>query len=177
MIQTTDKTVFSFGGNDIKGRGRNDIYFLNDKGKQWTKLSDVKLPAKLRNLGITVVVKGKCILLFGGEQDTEKGDHHPWVDSNEIYIFDIKLSKLRKSKMNCPLKGRPKAMTFCKENELAVSGYLREQWKNNKLDSYKFPPQYLVKIMEHYYVTEWIHLIYNNFEMKHFKIRVVDILK
>ena len=176
LVQMEDTSLYTFGGDNLKARGHNDIYYLNKEATEWA-LSEVKLPAKLRNLACTSVVKERFILLFAGEQDPEKGDYWPWEDNYEIYIFDIKQNELRKSRIRCPIKGRAKAMTFIEGNEKTVHGWLRETWKLFNIDDRQYPPHYLVKIMERYYVTEWIHLLYNKYNtMRHFKVRVKDIL-
>ena len=71
-----------------------------------------------------------------------------------------------------------------KQDEFTMTGYVRTTWNECKISSYLFPPNYLLKIMQGYYMNEYVHLFakvtdgwfdYDR-KCKHWKMNLFDII-
>ena len=89
----------------------------------------------------------------------------------------MKEESFRKSKAKCPDTGLYQAFTINNKikDELCVNGFIRRTWKLSDIDDHLYPPQYLIKIINRYYMNEWIHLI-GSYDDTHSNISVFDIL-
>ena len=78
----------------------------------------------------------------------------------EIYVLDIITMKVRKSKINAPSSY---AVTLCVtqniNKQLSTSGFIRKCWTLKEFTGMRFPPVYLIKIVESYVNFEIIHYL------------------
>ena len=135
----------------------------NDK---WKKM-DVTMPNFGRGgFEATVAFKKEYILLF------DRGESHG------IWIYSVHDKKLTKSKLKCPGSySHLQAFSIHnkEDDELAVFGFVRRQWKLSEIADYLFPPYYLLKLMHGFYWNECVHLI-GQYDGKHWRIDIFDIL-
>ena len=62
------------------------------------------------------------------------------------------------------------------ENELLTFGFIRNIWKQNKIGINRFPPQYLIRLIQARITNEYVHLFMNKCN-RHFCIPVTNIVK
>ena len=100
-----------------------------------------------------------------------------YADVNDIYVYSIQDQEISKSGVKTPWTGKCVcfAMNNEQRNELAVFGYVRQQWKISEIDEHLFPPHYIIKIIDRFYLQQYIHLIKPN-NGKHSRIDVFDII-
>ena len=108
------------------------------------------------------------VLLIGG--------YHALEFTNSIWIYSLKAETFKESKIKCPgdRGGKAFVINYPKNDELSVFGYIREQWNISGIDDCLYPPRYLIKIINRYYLNEWIHFI--NKDGAHWKIDVLHII-
>ena len=171
IVKLKDKLI-SFGGfaaGDFLDE-INEYDIINDK---WSKF-EITLPRAMMIDGAALVLKQQFIILFGGVISSGVDDANH-IDN--IWIYSVRDKKFTESKMKCPWKmgGKVLAMNNPKDDEFTVFGYIRSQWRECRIHDQLFPPRYLIKIMNKYYLNEWIHLI-DKISSKHWKINVSDII-
>merc|ERR1712176_338103 len=128
------------------------------------------MPKKLSSFGLTPAINNKFFLVFGGFDVTG-------VAHDEISIYSVLTETFRTSKIKCPTKGDVAAITINNKehDEMAVFGYIRHQWKVSAIPDHYFPPQYLLRMMSSYYLTETIHLMDRD-SGEHWKMSSLDII-
>ena len=162
--------VFAFGGY-LGLLGYDDQVVVYDiAANKWHK-GTFRLPMKMCSFGCTKVLNGQYVILFGGGTSTR-------MSTDDIWIYDVKNTTFTKSKIKCPRTGQYMAFTISdqRRNQMEVFGYVRSQWLTSQIDDHLFPPEYLIKIIGKYYLTEEIHLFYYHGGNSHWKIDVFAIL-
>ena len=101
----------------------------------------------------------------------------------EVKIIDLENKEARLSKMRTPnqrgecyyhaILGNANI-----EGEIVSNGYIRDCWNKNKdeMEDVRFPPIYLIKIIEKYCCNKEVHLFESGGKMKHWKIEINQIL-
>ena len=150
----------------------NDLLEYDVINNKWTEMK-VKLPKRMLSFGCLAVMKGKYILLFGGEGARSN-------EFDDIWIYCVVNGSFTKSTVKCPVKGAFKAFVITDElkDELSVYGFIRNLWKVASISEHLFPPQYLIKIIDKYHHNEDVHVIsgrHSHFG-KHWKMNVFQIL-
>ena len=158
-----------FGGLDMSDTALRTVYEYSITNNVWNKL-DTKVPSLLSLFGGTAIFRDQFIILFGGEK---KG-----VPINDIWIYCVKNQSFKKSNIKCPFKGQCQAFTYNddRKDELTIFGYFRAKWSKCGMANHLFPPTYLIKIVNKYYLNQWIHLLFIKWNNFHWKIDIYDIL-
>ena len=84
--------------------------------------------------------------------------------------------------MQCPSKfGTWEAITVNDKtrDELVVFGFVREGWKLSEIADHLYPPRYLIKMMNRYFLNEYVHLISignHSSYGEHWRMGVFDII-
>ncbi len=127
------------------------------------------MPEKLIAFGLTAVLNDEYVLLFGGQTNGKLHD--------DIWIYSVRDEKFKRSNLKCPRKGEFEAITVCDKvkDEVITTGFVRGQWRLCGIGDHLFPPQYLIKLMNSYYLNEFIHL-FGCWSGEHWKINVFDIV-
>eukprot|EP01084_Bolivina_argentea_P283231 485024_1 len=135
----------------------------------WSKIS-IKLPTGLGKIKAVVTRDDKYVVMFGGNID---GLAHAYT--NDIYVLDVKMMKLLKCSVKCPVSHviHTAILNDCNAEELITFGFVRDTWKNKQYSHILFPPFYLIKLVQFYYWKDEIHLFWNSC---HWKKSVDDIL-
>eukprot|EP01084_Bolivina_argentea_P279150 477202_1 len=164
----SQKTVLMFGCYVWSKKYFDDIYEYKIEHSKWYKLP-IKLPKKYWTECINVI-QNKFVLLLGGYNDSD-GYH------DDIFIFSIKDRTFKKSTIKCPRESTYASvvMNDQKRDEKIVFGFVRKQWKVSKISDHCFPPLYLIKLMNAYYLNEFIHLL-DKQDGSHWKISTLDIV-
>lgn len=166
--------IMIFGGREQTQSKDGDIVDqiceYDVKTSKWIKLG-IKLPQPLYSMGCTEAVNGQYVLIFGGK----KCDSSTNVQTHDIWIYSVKHQTFRKSKIRCPSKYKCQAIAVREgiRDELCVFGFARVVWKNEKITDSIFPPRYLLKLINRFYLDEYIH-IFSGWD--HWRINVFDIL-
>eukprot|EP01084_Bolivina_argentea_P139952 246150_1 len=147
----------------------DEIYSYSTVNHTWTQLN-IKLPEKICNFGCSVACNGEYVIILGGITDTDF--------SKNIYVIDMRNIKIMKSKVVCPVSKGFDSVIINDEikRELIVFGYVRKCWKNEKMISMLFPPQYIIKMIQLWYLNEYVHLFQYASAKNHWKILVDDII-
>ena len=157
--------VLIFGGFYEEWLDSIHQYSISDNS--WKRLK-VTMPKPMRDFGVTSIMDGRYVLLFGGRTENEDFEH--------IYIYSVHDETFRLSKVVSPKKGKCHviAVNDKEKEELSVHGFVRYQWRYLQINEQLFLPKYLVQIIRRYYHQEFIHLvsIYG-----HWKIDVFDIIQ
>eukprot|EP01084_Bolivina_argentea_P152799 266458_1 len=164
-----------FGGGIYGKPGYVDYILQFDAAtNQFSKLP-LRLPKGIADICTVTTNDNQCVLMFGGFYITNEYV----VESDDIYIYSIKTQKVWQSSMKCPVKGQFSGSTCIGNNEknekdmLSVHGFMRESWT---IMNVCFPIN-LLKIMDKYYMTEWVYLIEHRTgdEKNLYKITTLDI--
>eukprot|EP01084_Bolivina_argentea_P283230 485020_1 len=131
----------------------------------WSKIA-IELPSGLRKIKAVVTRDDKYVLMFGG---------HDFGWTNDIFVLDVKMMKLLKCTVKCPVSHviQTAILNDCNAEELITFGFVRDSWKNKQYSHILFPPFYLIKLVQFYYWKDEIHLFWNSC---HWKKSVDDIL-
>ena len=166
LVQFKNKLLV-FGGLDTSNKALGTIHEYSIQHNSWNTL-DIKCPPGLSSFGATTVLKEQFVILFGGEKQAE-------IATDDIWIYSIQTQAFRKSKVKCPINGQFHAFSYNDDerDERTVFGYIREFFQN--ISDIKFPPIYLIKIIDKYFLNEWIHLFFFGWDSLHWRIDVCDI--
>ena len=96
-----------------------------------------------------------------------------------IWIIDLVLLKVRKSKIVCPLKkGYFHAVVNSEDiyDEIICNGYIRKYWNRDNQGTLRILPMYLIKLIQSYFSDQIIHLFETYSKIGHWKIKMNDIL-
>ena len=178
-----DTRILLFGGI-LNYEASNLIYEYNILQNEWNLLS-FTMPKGRSSFGCISVLNGKYVVLFGGScydwtfsRDRERYLH------DDIWIYYVKSKRFVMSDIKCPEKGGFEAvkMNDHKLDEITVTGYVRNTWNEFKISSHLFPPNYLIKVMQRYFMNEYVHLFQKDSgdwdlrEYKHWKMNLFDII-
>lgn len=134
----------------IDGKNNIWIYGINEYQQRW-----IRLGATLRTSKESAYILSnddRYLIIFGDS-----------CDDDSILIYDLEQRNLFKSKINCPAKGKVNAvlMSNCIDNNLVMSGYLRQDIMNNH-GLIGFMPMDIINLLTMFYVTpyssDYIHL-------------------
>ena len=95
-----------------------------------------------------------------------------------IRILDTKSMEIRKSLIqgpSCSFKAILIGNT--KRRHLVTYGYSRRIWNEYKMGMGRFPPQYLMKLIEGRFSFEELHLFTRNYSRRCFRVDLDDILR
>ena len=136
--------------------------FLSDKlceydiqNDKWNELK-IRLPDGMCAFRCTSVINQQYILLFGALTMGMRQNK----DLDDIWIYSFGDKTFHRSNIKYPMRGYLKAFTINdKENdEMMVFGYMRNEWKLSDLAGHLFPPRYLIKMIQTYFLNEYVHL-------------------
>ena len=167
LIQLRDKLLL-FGGTTMNSHDIAEIVQYDIKSNKWSKL-DRSMPVKLGLFAATAVLNGQYVITFGGYSQCDETD--------DIWIYSVQDKEFRKSKIRSAITGNCQAFTINNKDkdEKAVFGYIRAEWNESEISDNLFPPRYLIRIINRYYMNEWVHLWSTNYQ-QHCRINVFDIL-
>ena len=169
LVRIKQKLLLFGGSNWNDSKCTDAVHQYDISNNKWTKLN-VKLPAPSCDFGCAPILNGRCVALFGGFN----GHALMWMDDIWIYSIDKKL--FRRSNIKCPNEvAEYQAITIKDKlkNELAVFGFVRNEWNVLQINERLFPPRYLLNIVQKYYLNEVIHLFAGGL---HYAIDVFDIV-
>ena len=170
MVRIKHKILVFGGYNNYQHKYTNNVYEYDMITNKW-RLMSAELPTRgICNMGCIAVLHEQYILLLGGDDFT-----HQFCD--EIWIYSVRKQSFKKSSVKCPEKGPYQAFVVGDErnDQMAVFGYVRNEWCASKMADHLYPPEYLIRIMAKYYLNQEIHLFGYYFGVKHWKINVFDI--
>ena len=163
------KELLLFGGYDYASdvNGHIDTIWKYCIPKQsWIRLN-VKLPQKMNSFGCVITKNQQYIIIMGGFGN---GEYH-----DEIFIFDLKVMKIRESKTKLPFKryfGKAVIMENKEETDLCVHGFVRQAMNKYNINL----PFALISLVGIWTLTEYIHIIQDGAWKEHWKINVDKII-
>ena len=165
LISASNNAILMIGGFQITEF--HEYNFINEK---WLKLK-IKIPHPMYNFGCTTIINNQYIAIFGGCKKRED-DHLNWYYTNEIWIYSVYDKTFKKSNVKCPKQDEYKAFTVNnkKRDEIITFGFIRDQWRQCSLNIQLLPPNYLIRLINSYYLNEWIHLFTNYRRKSHWMI-------
>ena len=159
IAKLKDKIIIIGGNNGFDNVDIHHEYDINQN--KWSRI-DCKLPQLMNGFGCTKILNGQFLALFGGFAIKHDGNdiYEGEKGGDDIFIYSVKKKVFKKSKIKCPNKGGYQAITFCdrKQDKTVTFGYVRSMWLECVMEDHLFPPEYLIRIMFHYYWNECIHL-------------------
>ena len=123
---------------------------------------------KTRDEQFVIILGGKTTFILG-----------KFVD--DIYVLNVKLMIITKSKIKCPEKGEYHGVCVYDEeyeNKLTF-GFIRDCWKGLEFGDVMYPPFYLCKFIQQWFVKETLHLFAKKSTLNqrnHFNIDLDNIL-
>ena len=153
IVRIKDK-ILMFGGRE-PGFNIDGVHEYDINDNKWRTLQ-CKLPIPIDAFGCTSILNGKFVILCGGSTD----DRYNEAKMDDIYIYSVFDQTFMKSKIKCPTEGDYQAFSIHDERKdvFATFGFIRSSWRQCGIRDDLFPPEYLVRIICHYYWNEWIHL-------------------
>ena len=120
------------------------IHKYYKKKDLWTVETIDNAPPLMR-YSCYVFIKGDCMVFFDGHNDG-------------VYLFDLQTNQFTKTSWMMPVCAEFKAIKIDNEENdfLALNGFIRHLCDEN---DYRMLPQYLIKCIGNYYVTEEIYLL------------------
>lgn len=169
VIQISNKNnaqLLAFGGfscNNIRNYHRG-IWHYNLNVNGWTKLR-ANIPKQLQNFGICCI-NNKYVMIFGGYSNGKKSGYEA---NDDIYVYDIDNQVFTTSEIQCPdmqskqVYAYDEVYGFHVEHnvkwEMIANGYTKKIWNESNLQDSLFPPQYLIKIIQGFYMQELVYLL------------------
>ena len=95
---------------------------------------------------------------------------------DDIWIYSVGDKTFHRSNIICAMTGPSETFTINdkKNDEMTVFGYVRNEWKLSDISDQLFPPRYLIKMIQTYFLNEYVHLI--DIFSGHWKCDVFDIM-
>ena len=171
-IKTVGKWIL-FGG--ISGSSQIDTILVYDINTKSWNTSSTKLPKAISSQGCATISNGSIVLLFGGTEGNGEYEN----DIDDIYMYRVKNGDITKLRAKCPMKGynfRAITWTHPRNDGLLVNGWMRCKWKQCEINHQLFPPQYLLKMIERYALTEIIDLFCAR-PLMHYRIEAIQLFK
>lgn len=170
MISHNNNKLIFFGGyNKFELSDDINVYHINNN--KWTS-APCKLPHKRAELATTMVMKDTIILLFGGRNDF-------WQTCDNIYIYSIKHQTIRESQIKMPTNAICECVTI-NDGEHTESvltfGFVRNEWNKCNMYNHMFPPNYIIKLIQSYYIGEEYVILFTSHNKKQYKINALDII-
>ncbi len=167
-------SIFIFGGlnhnilSESNDRYSDQILQYNISTQECTKLS-IPLPRRIMHVCCLQAINGQYILIFGG---CTTGSCY-----NDIYVYSIKREIMTTSTIKCPAKSIFGGIVVNNrlKDEKCVFGYVRCTWKTCKFSNYFTMPYYLLKIINAYYLEEYVYLL-DKITNKHYKMSTLEIV-
>lgn len=166
-IVRINNKILMFGGYD-GDHFLNNVYEYSIETNKWIQLNCI-MPKRMIGFGCVPILNEEYVALFGGGDDVEVDD--------DIFIFSVQNKTFEQSKIKCPLAANFRAFAFNdrKKDKIITFGYMRDVWKQCKINDIFFPPEYLVKIIYGYYWNEFVHLFTND-NADHYIIDILALL-
>ena len=139
-----------------------------------TKLT-LELMIGMANMACFATKDERYIILMGGYWN------HNMFGSfmhDRIYVIDLQCMQVRECNVRCPRNARFYGLVMSNElkENLAVFGFVRKCWNECEMGMDLYPPRYIIKLIQLWFVDEFVHLFEKTTE-NHWKISVDDILK
>ena len=152
-----------------RGQGSNGIMRRFTAGRIYVRklLSSVAV-SFMHSLVASAVVctnDGRYIIILGGFYQRKERC------ANDIYYTDVEGQKIMKNVARCRSGDKMKEYvdkSFAViprhevSDEMSVSGFIRNLWKEKGFDEIRYPPQYLIEIISGYYQNEMLYLFRGN---------------
>lgn len=175
LLKLKDKLI-AFGAYDGHGNFSNDLIEYDIYYNKWSIRYNF-IPTFINAHIAVTILNDQFIILFGGYHKSITNDASIW------YCTFSNMTHFTESIVKCPGdSSRAFVFTFhdAKYDELIVFSFIKVEWNESAISKDLFPPNYIVKLMQKYYMNQWIHFIdLDPFGNKglHWKIDVFDILR
>ena len=100
-----------------------------------------------------------------------------------IWIIDLEKMNMRKSQMDLPYTSascyyHATIGNYNEADKILSSGYIRYCWSEDKdkMKDVRYPPMYLIKIIQKYFCDHDVHLFECGLKMRHWKTKMSNIL-
>ena len=147
--------------------GQNIMFWKSTPAKESSIWNKINVPFQ-HSLAISAIVMsedGKYMIIIGGSIQVS------WFSTkivHDIYYLNTKTLDIKKSKIKIPNIGNNISWSrfdavmpgHASSDKLTVEGYARAVWKGKGSENMRYPPSYLLQIIECYYKDEMVYLFY-----------------
>ena len=125
------------------------------------------------------------LFIFGGMSKIVTRESTLEIPQDWIIAFDLNKKEFYNCSIHCPFEGPMYAISMINshKDKLLVFGFVHDLYRNDKWKNLNLCPDYLIKLMKKYVVTEYIHILGQskthlfNIEYKHFKINIDKLIR
>eukprot|EP01084_Bolivina_argentea_P242506 406790_1 len=175
LIHTAKNNKIIFIGRNHFGN--SDIETYDTINKKWLGYYEMNIRGCMHFGGFYCLTRDERYLIMSK------------MDQN-ICVLDLNEMNVMNTDIKCPsgIYYEGIIMKDILNNELTVYGFVRLCWNKYKIGIHRFPPKYIITLMQTWYCNECLYIIEsqardaygvntNNSFKKHLKIRVDDILE
>jgi len=145
----------------------------------------ISIPKALHQINYaayTINSTQEFIFIFGAGDGNVNNEIIPFQTVNDsIFVFDIKNMTFLPCTIKCPMDGFADpidaiCITNQSNDELMVFGFVHQLYSKPEMKKVTECPVYLIKFIQNFMITEYIHIFSKSNHKRHFKINIDDLL-